>query len=83
MKKSMDFYDIPPQRGAESEARETGTDAQGRPFLGVLFDCCKQYARVYRNPAGTHYLGNCPRCARAVRFRIGEGGQNARFWKSS
>lgn len=83
----MDFYDIPPNRTPQTspndQAQEAGQDAQGRPFLGVMFDCCKQYARVYRNAAATHYVGNCPRCARTVRFRIGEGGQNGRFWRAT
>ena len=81
----MDFYDIPPTRpptGDRERNPEVSQDAQGRPYLGVSFDCCKQYARVYRNAAGTHYVGNCPRCARAVRFRIGEGGQSGRFWSA-
>lgn len=78
----MDFYDIPPKTGADERATGPSRDAQGRPFLGVTFDCCKQYARVYRNAAGTHYVGNCPRCARVVRFKIGEGGQSSRFWSA-
>ena len=49
-------------------------------FLGVHFACCEVYSRVYVNQAKTCYVGYCPRCARRVQFRIGEGGTDARFF---
>lgn len=49
-------------------------------FLGVHFACCDAYARVYINHAGTSYVGHCPRCAKRVQFRVGEGGTDARFF---
>jgi hypothetical protein len=73
----MDFYDIPPERGA---AAQSGTEADGKPWLGVFFDCCRVYSRAHRNAAGSHYIGHCPRCAARVQFKIGEGGSGARFW---
>lgn len=51
-----------------------------RPFLGVRFDCCKIYRRVYKNAEGTAYEGHCPRCARKVRFVVGAGGSASRFF---
>lgn len=80
----MDFYDIPPSRTPPSSSSSDDDPAarESRPFLGVMFECCKVYARVYRNAAGTHYTGNCPRCAKGVRFRIGEGGQSGRFFSA-
>jgi hypothetical protein len=51
-----------------------------RKFVGVKFECCATYARIYINGEGTAYVGNCPRCAKQVRLRIGPGGTDARFF---
>jgi hypothetical protein len=49
-------------------------------FLGILFECCHLYARVYRNAAGTAYEGICPCCRRRVRVAIGPGGIRQRVF---
>ena len=51
-----------------------------RPFLGVKFECCGIYSRIYQNKKGTHYVGNCPKCAKQIRVKIGEGGSSNRFF---
>lgn len=51
-----------------------------RPWVGIRFDCCGAYARVYRNAEGTAYHGRCPRCLQTVRLRVGPGGTSSRFF---
>ena len=58
-------------------------DAQARPYLSVLFDCCGVYRRIYRDPTGKSYCGHCPKCGKPVRFAIAQGGTQARFFRVS
>ncbi|MDH4249243.1 MAG: hypothetical protein OEW39_15665 [Deltaproteobacteria bacterium] len=52
-----------------------------RPFLQVLFQCCRVYLRIYRDPEQPYYQGRCPRCLRTVRFRVGPEGTPARAFE--
>lgn len=51
-------------------------------YLGIMFDCCNIYSRIYKNKEGTAYVGRCPKCMRTVKVRIGEGGTNTRFFNA-
>ena len=55
-------------------------DSSTRKFIGVTFVCCDVYARVYVNPEGNAYDGNCPRCAKRLHILIGPGGTDTRFF---
>lgn len=51
-----------------------------KKFLGVLFECCKVYRRVYINKEKNAYEGRCPKCAAEVKVRIGTEGTESRFF---
>ena len=57
-------------------------NTQSRPFLGISFECCKVYSRIYLNKAGSAYVGWCPRCAKQVRVRVDPRGSDQRFFEA-
>ncbi len=57
-------------------------DEQGRAYIGIMFDCCGVYARIYKNRAGDAYVGWCPRCLRQLRLKVGQGGTNQRLFRA-
>ena len=64
------------------EAGGKGNNAAGgckRQFLGMVFDCCGAYGRLYPNRDRSAFVGRCPRCMRAVSVGISEEGSDARF----
>ena len=48
-----------------------------RKFIGVWFECCHAYGRLYQNKEGTIYRGRCPRCLRPVMVPIDSNRENA------
>lgn len=59
-----------------------GRRPRGRRFVGVKFECCSVYRRVYINKARTAYVGWCPKCARRVEIKISSGGTTNRFFRA-
>lgn len=55
-------------------------EAEKKRFLGVLFECCNVYVRIYANQARTAYTGACPRCGKRVEVKIGPKGTDSRFF---
>ncbi len=53
-----------------------------KKFLGIMFNCCSVYGRIYENKDKTAYVGRCPKCLRTVRVKIGDGGTENRFFNA-
>ena len=51
-----------------------------KQFLGVLFQCCNTYVRIYRNKQGDAYEGRCPSCPRPMRIDIAPHATKQRFF---
>ena len=62
---------------------EDSKESSKRAFIGVWFECCNTYGRLYKNANGTMYVGRCPKCLRPVTARIGAEGTNRRFFRGS
>ena len=60
----------------ENEAQ----DNRQREFLGINFECCRIYSRIFINDEKDKFLGNCPRCGKYVQFDISPDGTDARFF---
>lgn len=67
------------RRGEPDHSASPGS----RPWLGVRFRCAGAYLRVFRTADGSEYRATCPRCARCVRFAVGNGGTDQRFFEVS
>jgi len=57
-------------------------NSEKRSYLGIMFNCCNAYGRVYKNKEGTAYVGRCPRCLRSIKIKVGEGGTDRRFFNA-
>jgi hypothetical protein len=69
----------------EGEFVVNGSDSEGtapRPWVGIQFECCGVYARVYRAPEAKFYESRCPRCGLPVKLRVGPDGVSTRFFRA-
>lgn len=57
-------------------------DKKGSNYLGIMFNCCSVYGRIYKNKDGNAYVGRCPRCMRTIKIPVGEGGTSRRFFNA-
>jgi len=51
-----------------------------RPFVGVLFRCCKVYGRAYLTADKSKFEARCPRCYQAVILKVSAQGSESRFF---
>ena len=73
----LDLSSDPQKQTGEPSGQHEG----GRRFVGVRFNCCGVYVRIYVNKDGTAYEGRCPKCSRPVKLKIGTGGTDHRFFE--
>lgn len=57
------------------------TTRRSKPFLGMTFECCDTYGRLYRDAEHCRYAGACPKCGRRLQVPIRPGGTEARFFR--
>lgn len=72
-----DISSMPPGDGPTPPA------TTGRPYLSILFECCRVYQRIYREPSANAYRGRCPKCGKKVQVAVGPGGTAARFFRAT
>jgi len=53
-----------------------------KQFVGIRFDCCNIYNRIYMNKEKTAYEGRCPKCLRKISIKIGKDGVSTRFFSA-
>ncbi len=54
---------------------------QGKKYIGMIFECCSVYRRIYINKKKTAYTGYCPKCCKKVEVKIASDGVSNRFFK--
>ena len=59
--------------------QDSPTKDTPRRFVGIMFDCCNIYGRLYLSKQRTAFEGRCPRCYRQVSVPASENGVDARF----
>lgn len=72
----------PPWSPGADHERSMNTERKRKKFLGILFECCNVYRRIYLNRQETAYEGRCPRCYREVKVLIGPEGTDQRFFRA-
>ena len=85
MMRQLDLNNDPHgKRPGVSSTNVAGTQQQAasKKFIGIRFNCCGVYARIYVNRAGTAYEGRCPKCLQSVCLKIGAGGTDQRFFET-
>ncbi len=59
------------------------TSREPRPWLGIYFNCCNVYGRIYKRADARLYVGRCPKCGVSVTVPVGPSGTHARFFETT
>ena len=65
-----------------SDKMEGASGRGQRRFLGVRFDCCRTYSRIYINQSQTAFVWHCPRCGEQIHIIISPDGTDAKFFSA-
>jgi len=61
--------------------KQSGQDDNSkRPYIGVLFKCCRVYSRIYLNAKGDAFVGWCPKCSTKMEVMVSPTGSDSRFF---
>ena len=77
---SFDASSEPNTRSSDNTDSKQQRDQ--RHFLGVRFDCCRTYSRIYINQNQTAFVGHCPRCGKQIHVKISPDGMDAKFFSA-
>lgn len=72
----------PTDPAAQRIGSSDGANVANRPWVGIQFECCGVYTRIYRSPNAREYRGRCPRCGSEVTLRVGPDGTASRFFSA-
>lgn len=71
-----------PRRRSNEEPSQSAPTGETRRYVGVKFNCCGVYLRIYINKDGTAYEGRCPKCFKPIKLKVGSGGTDHRFFEA-
>jgi hypothetical protein len=85
MADSQDRVDIPNVAGrGEGKGPSSHTAVSGgKRWLGILFNCCHVYGRIYKDDANRRYRGRCPSCGTPIDVPVGPKGTSQRFFETT
>ncbi|MFQ5412154.1 MAG: hypothetical protein ACE5EC_07640 [Phycisphaerae bacterium] len=75
----IDIVSSPPL--GEADNRQVGPPTN-RPWVGIHFECCDVYDRIYRDADSPAYVGRCPRCGRPITIRVDPEGVDSRILRA-
>ena len=55
---------------------------KAKKYIGILFECCNVYRRIYINKDRNAYEGRCPLCYAKIKVPIGPQGTDQRIFKA-